>query len=70
MNEFKTIPVSEYCPYFQGEHIINATFQKINFAGNTSDYAKCVECNCDSSHKCQQGNNCPVAIKAQKITQW
>ena len=70
MSEFKTLLVSGYCPYFETEHKISATFQKLNFAGDTETYAKCVTCSCDGSHKCQQGNSCPIVIKAQQITQW
>lgn len=70
MNEFKTITVNGYCPYYDNDYTISAKFQKHNWANDSTNYAKCVGYNCDSSHKCQQGNNCPVAIKAQEITRW
>lgn len=70
MNEFKIVSVTGYCPYYDDEYTITAKVEKISFAGDRADYARCVSCQCDSSHKCHKGDECPLIVNAQQISRW
>lgn len=66
----KNVAVSGECPYLQKTHIVTVTYEKVLFAGDNREYAKCVGFSCDYSNECTCRENCTLIASAQKVSKW
>lgn len=69
MSEYKTVTISGLCPYLEKRHRITATYQKIQFLGQSQIQAKCVKTECDIGHECDVPD-CPLFKQADDRNHW
>lgn len=66
----KRIPVSGYCDYLGCIHTIDATYAKVTFIGNPSEFAKLCKLDCCYSDECDSSDECPLEAIANEREFW